>query len=557
MKRISSLFIIIAILFNLNSCIFVIPEVLDALGDQQGDLKDEPDEWVSSSSIDKGVAVTVVKGRSLDLSDAVLDLIDTEGATWVSLCDAVASLEGSVVTGNRYGRTTVTVTDALGKTLDITVTVELLLSTKSDYDISGRLDNTVYKVSSKWEADRLIDEAISLHKSRITLDFSAISGYDAFEEYIPELQIGSHTSLKKVKYTGSDSELTVEIEYRSDTASTYTEGGEPLRSVANGNMLLRLYKRYGSEHVRADDFDDFAIYKENRGTREVYNTEDLWYALQEGYLPTFPREGTKAELFFERAKMILRDIITEDMTDYERILSIYDYLVDSVAYDYAAADAPAGTDAYTNVCYYLEGVFERGLAVCDGKAKAFVLLCSIEGIECLRDFGQSRTGGAGHAWNYVELDGVWHLVDTTEADMAQEKGSDMADFFGYALEINSYKKLLTKTSANADDYIYSEVYRDIPLENTTERSLESFDRDIYGTGYDFFIDSTDELAGIFRLLAEQGLSHLELTFRLNSVLDVYNTVNVARNKAGVKFEYAVFKAKVYTVDIYYLMIKFK
>ena len=168
MKRIASLFIIIAILFNLNSCIFVIPEVLDALGDQQGDLKDEPDEWVSSSSIDKGVAVTVVKGRSLDLSDAVLDLIDTEGATWVSLCDAVASLEGGVVTGNRYGRTTVTVTDALGKTLDITVTVELLLSTKSDYDISGRLDNTVYKVSSKWEADRLIDEAISLHKSRIT-----------------------------------------------------------------------------------------------------------------------------------------------------------------------------------------------------------------------------------------------------------------------------------------------------------------------------------------------------------------------------------------------------
>ena len=554
MKRVASLFIIIVLLFNLNSCVFILPEVIDALG---GGLKDEPDAWVTSSSIDGGVAVTVVKGERLDLAPAVSEKINTEGATWSSSCDAVVSLDGSVATGNRYGRTTVTVTDTNGETLDVTVAVELLLSTSSDFDISGKRDYTTHTVSSTWEADRLIDEAIRSHKSRITIDFSSVPDFNPFEDYIPDLEIGTHVSLRKVRYADSDTEIGVLIEYRSDAASAYTEGTESYRSVTNGNMLLRLYKRMEGEHVREDDFDDFAIYKKNNGTRDVYNSEELWYALEKGYLPTFPRAGTKAELFFERAKMILRDIITEDMNDYDKILAIYDYLVDSIAYDYAAADEPTKTNAYSNVCYYLEGVFERGLAVCDGKSKAFVLLCAIEGIECLRDTGDSKAGGVGHAWNYVKLDGVWYLVDTTEADLAQKSGSDLADFFGYDLEMSSYMKFLTKTSANSDEYESSGVFENIPLDNTRERALESFDRDIYGTGYDFFIDSTDELAGLFRMLPSLGVSHLQLTLRLNSVLDVYNTVNVARSKAGIKFDYAVFKARVYTVDVYYLMIKLK
>ena len=557
MKRFGSLFIILALLFNLSSCVISIPDVLDALEEVAG-VKEEPDEWVSASSIDSGVAVTVVKGESVDLCAALEDKINTEGAAFASHCEAVVSLDGGVATGNKYGRTTVTVTDTEGQTLDVTVTVEFLLSKKSDFDVNGRWDNTHHKVSTVWEADRLLDEAISNRKSKLAIDFSGIDGFDPFEDYVPDIELGSSVSLRKIKYAGSNTELTIEIDYRSDTASTYTEAERTYRSVTNGNMLARLYQRSSSEYARTDDFDDFAIYTSNRGTREVYNSEELWYALEKGYLPTFPRAGTKAELFFERAKMILRDIITEDMNDYDKILAIYDYLIDSVAYDYAAADAPETRDSYKNVCYYLEGVFERGRAVCDGKAKAFVLFCAIEGIECLRDTGRSKDGGAGHAWNYVNLDGVWYLIDTTDADVVQGSGSDMADFFGYELEINSYSKFLTKTSACRDEYEYSNVFSNIPLDNTRERALESFDRDIYGTGYDFFIDSADELAGIFRILVSGGGSrHLQLTVRLNSTLDVYNTVNVARNKAGIRFDYSVYQAKLYTVDICYLMIKLK
>ena len=44
---------------------------------------------------------------------------------------------------------------------------------------------------------------------------------------------------------------------------------------------------------------------------------------------------------------------------------------------------------------------ENQFAVCDGLSKAYVLLCAIEGIDCVKVNG--KADGAGHAWNKVYL----------------------------------------------------------------------------------------------------------------------------------------------------------
>lgn len=62
------------------------------------------------------------------------------------------------------------------------------------------------------------------------------------------------------------------------------------------------------------------------------------------------------------------------------------------------------------------GVFREGKAVCEGFARAFQILCEVNGVEavCVIGDGVTKEGTEGHMWNYVKADdGKWYCVDVT------------------------------------------------------------------------------------------------------------------------------------------------
>ena len=444
---------------------------------------------------------------------------DTEGAVWQSACRGIATVDAlGSVTGVKCGRTELTVTAADGKEQTILVTVEFLTSTNNGYTFPTQKDEITYDVTSEYEADRLLDRAIAAHTSEITVDFSALgSGYCAAEDYSAVLELSSHVSITKKWYEDSPNVILFEINYDTDTASEFTPTTEDNTyfSLANANMIIRNAAR--TEGKRADDFEDFPINLESSGTMDVYNSEELWWALENNLKPNFPLNNSKAELFYERAKMLLRDIITDDMTDYEKVLAIFDALTDIVAYDYDAAAAPEEEGFHTDVCYYLEGVFERGLAVCDGKSKAFVLLCGIEGIGAVRDFGDARDGGAGHAWNYVEIDGAWYLVDTTAADAAYSKYTSFGEYIGRSVEITVYDTLLVSMNSLYDEYEYSGIWDDLVYGNDESLVFGYLLDTVNDGGDDFYIDSKEELSSLISTLVYADLcDECVLTFAISS-----------------------------------------
>lgn len=362
-------------------------------------------------------------------------------------------------------------------------------------------DGYIWEIENYYEIDRVLDYAIANLLSEITIDFgSMVNGYinvgDFFKNgYLPnasrELE---HITGYEYTYTGSVATFT--LKYDNETASYKLPktAEHTYLNYKNGNMLVR--EAADGESGRSDDFDDFAINKVNEGKMAVYNSESLWWALEHNYLPTFPEKNTKAEAFYEEAKDILRRIINDDMTDYEKTLAIFEYIVDSVDYDYDAFNAIAGGDTANNACYFLEGVFQYNRAVCDGKSKAFVLLCRMEGIECLRDFGASPTGGAGHAWNYVKLDGTWYMVDTTAGDLGvsfKDKGvkAEVVDYGYFLTAVNTYKQGYTDGKV----YEYSGIWDSVLRGNDNNASLadEYYDRCELESGKDFKIDSYSEL----------------------------------------------------------------
>lgn len=520
-------------------------------------LNSQPDEWQSSSGVDYGIpSVTVMRGDTAEITSLLSADFNTEGAVWQSACDAIATVSDGVVSAVKCGRTTITATDAEGRVASVRVTVEFLTSQNNGYTFPTTEDERVYRVTSTYEADRLLDRAIASHKSLVIIDFSGVGyGYNAFERYDATLELSSHVSIVKSCYEDSTHELYFEISYETDTASEFVSATEQNTyvSLPNANMIIR--SELNNSQRRADDYEDFAINKSNSGTMDVYNTEELWWALQNNLKPNFPLHNSKAELFYERAKMLLREIITDDMTDYEKALAIFDCLVDYVAYDYDAAQMPAEEDFHTDVCYYLEGVFERGRAVCDGKSKALVLLLGIEGIGCVRDFGDARDGGVGHAWNYIELDGEWYLVDTTAADSAYSAQQSIGSFFGEALEITVYDDFLLPMYSLYSEYEYSGIWDNLSAGDDYYHADRYITEDIHGTEYDFYVDGIDELSYLIStLVAADVCDRCVLTVVLQTGVDEDTPFYALDLALPESAEYGVYTLDNGDYTVYYILI---
>lgn len=187
-----------------------------------------------------------------------------------------------------------------------------------------------------------------------------------------------------------------------------------------------------------NDYDNYAI--DIRKKIRVADSEQLFHAVSDGYGVTFANDYVRT--LYEKAKGVVSRIIGPEMTDYEKALAFYDYLATTVAYDSAlAAMSVAETpdpdlDRYAG--FKLEGVFNYHQAVCDGISKAYVLLCAIEGIECVRVVG--TVDGKNHAWNKINLGGVWMVVDATNGSI-KEGGKLYADHAYFAVSNDEYLDL--------------------------------------------------------------------------------------------------------------------
>lgn len=105
-------------------------------------------------------------------------------------------------------------------------------------------------------------------------------------------------------------------------------------------------------------------------------------------------------------KVIYSNYVTKEMSDYEKIYAAHAWLIRNVKYDkrlYKTGTVPI-------VSHTAEGAFNKGVAVCDGYAKAFIIIMKHYKI-------QSRmiTGGY-HAWNLVKIKNKWYHIDCTYDD---------------------------------------------------------------------------------------------------------------------------------------------
>ncbi len=100
-------------------------------------------------------------------------------------------------------------------------------------------------------------------------------------------------------------------------------------------------------------------------------------------------------------------------TDYEKCRWIHNYLVKNVRYHFEAVKYP---DKYPEA-FRIDGVFKDNMAVCEGIAKAFKILCDRLDVKCLIAFGTASLKYFGkempHAWNIVKINEQFMHIDVT------------------------------------------------------------------------------------------------------------------------------------------------
>jgi hypothetical protein len=275
--------------------------------------------------------------------------------------------------------------------------------------------------------------------------------------------------------------------------------------------ILRREAIEKSPHRRSETFEDFAIYRENRGEMMVRDSEQLWIALEKNYMPVFPeRRESEAEKIWNAAADVLRQIITEDMDVLQKLSAIYDYLCESVQYDHHLA--LAGQSHRTDAAHYPEGVLNGRFAVCDGIAKTAVILCRMEGIPCLMVEGKGERGG--HAWNAVQYEGQWYTFCATYGMMTADETSGLAQLFGGRVGWSSYRTFMAPLSY-MDEQFPDQSCPDLAQEDRTVALDAPMARPVHpDVALDFDVESIVELEMLFADLVNGGITgpyFMELT----------------------------------------------
>lgn len=380
-------------------------------------------------------------------------------------------------------------------------------------------------------------------------------------EYVEESGIIPGYSLKT-----SGNEFTVKFRFFADEAGLIPTVNSPEYDAPDGfaDAVQNTYSKPHYDNVKKDRNFYIDSVKE---TMSVSTSNMLYKAVAWGYKPVFMgAQADNLQQIYDNAKDALSYIVSDEMSEYEKVHAIYDYIIYNVRYDHDCANAE---DAYVSgnlslnekmkyYGYYLEGIFldkfyKKDMhAVCDGKSKAFVLMCGIEGITAVRISGEASSDGqnfGGHAWNKVLLDlngtgdKEWYFVDTTWGDV----GDDSKEFLSHAYFLLSDEAVKnTHVEKQGHGYPKAEGKFDYYAHETYTS---------YGTEYNYVITNRNlaaqQMARALRTLPPSTIVEFEFAFSLtmDAAKDYAKEAMQAVGRGRERYSFAIIRSNVLVIMI--------
>lgn len=198
--------------------------------------------------------------------------------------------------------------------------------------------------------------------------------------------------------------------------------------------------------------------------------------------------------------------LNSNMSDYEKSLYLYEYLITNTSYANEAIDNLDNMPWASS----LVGVFTMGKCTCTGYAKAYQYLLQLSGINCAVVSGKATTpqGRRSHAWVIQECDGSYYYTDPTWGDCFDGNNKEYISHSYFCLsesEIEkthtiNHKDILPKCTANKDNYFVKNnllfsSYNRADIKKALKSSVENgkYYAELKFTNKTAYIDANNEL----------------------------------------------------------------
>lgn len=142
---------------------------------------------------------------------------------------------------------------------------------------------------------------------------------------------------------------------------------------------------------------------------------------------------------------IISKIITNDMSNEDKIKAVHDYVINNTKYD---SEKIGGVTKYKSNTAY--GALLQGYAICSGYADTMAIFLDKLGFE------NYKIASSKHVWNLVKINDEWKHLDLTFDDPVTSSGEDML-LTDYFLISTAQVKEKDNVEHYFDDKIYIEA----------------------------------------------------------------------------------------------------
>lgn len=287
----------------------------------------------------------------------------------------------------------------------VTVTTGVLPNTT--VHVHAEEDGSVYKKIADSSVDGFYYEQNVWGYIQCTTDKTL--EYSSYDEMIKKLSAITKKIVQENAYDRYSFSFPIKIS--SAAKDERFENGQ-----VNKDLKNEIYKETG------DPKGGHTMIAMGGGSTQIY---DISYSESEkayvGEVSGSGGYGEKRYRYQEATKKldeVIRSLNLDGKSDYDKFKAVTNWIVSNVRYD---------DDNETKYQHDLTGAVLDGLAVCDGYAGTFYYMANAVGLKALFEDGIDNDNRIRHAWNLVQIDGIYYYADPTNAYFKEdgEPGSEV------------------------------------------------------------------------------------------------------------------------------------
>ena len=275
---------------------------------------------------------------------------------------------------------------------------------------SAKYDVSQVSLTKDWDYGDYFDEKCYCKK----LTYEGIQSFDVgYGSWSKQIKVWSFSGKSLIDYLIYEDEWQDELVLAGENISYkgVMMGASPSECSKQG---VKLYVDDQPIADRMNYTPGTHMFKVKSGSYEYKKKVTLRYSIA-NILKTHNAEGmgTDQKEVLDTVFQILDQIITNNMTDEQKVKAIHDYLIYNADYYSGNLNTRPGWASA------VKGVIMNHEGVCNSYALAFYTMAVAEGIPCKFVSGTATNSvgsTGGHAWNQVQLNGTWYYIDCTWDD---------------------------------------------------------------------------------------------------------------------------------------------